>query len=319
MLRHTVCACYMEVRRAFTLDCRRDKLGGSIDRFAFSQSPLRRPMLLYRTSSGPVLHTNGQWYALNATWDALVNADDLPAMLRSHAASSQPDPTLAAAAASSLAPIGSQELWAAGVTYLRSRTARMEESQVAGGGSFYDRVYHAERPEIFFKATPHRIVGTGDAMHLRRDSKWIVPEPELTLVINRRGEIVGYTAGNDLSCRDIEGENPLYLPQAKTFDRCASLGPGILVAEEPLPITAEIRVAVRRASATAFEGATTLAQMKRTLQELVGFLFRDNSHPNGCLLMTGTGIVPPDDFSLQLGDVVDITIDGIGTLSNPMN
>lgn len=276
-------------------------------------------MLLYRTPSGPVLQVDGGWYAVDATWDALVNSVDLPAALRSQAARSRPDAALAVAAGSALAPIGSQELWAAGVTYLRSRTARMEESQVAGGGSFYDRVYQAERPEIFFKATPHRIVGPGGAMHLRRDSKWIVPEPELTLVVNARGAIVGYTAGNDLSCRDIEGENPLYLPQAKTFDRCAALGPAVLVAEEPLPQSTEIRVAVRRSAAVVFEGATTLAQLKRTLAELVGFLFRDNSHPQGCLLMTGTGIVPPDDFSLELGDVVDITIGGIGTLSNPMN
>jgi 2-dehydro-3-deoxy-D-arabinonate dehydratase len=155
-------------------------------------------------------------------------------------------------------------------------------------------------------------------MHLRRDSKWIVPEPELTLAISRSGKIVGYTVGNDLSCRDIEGENPLYLPQAKTFDRCAAVGPAILVAEAPLHPETRITVDIRRGAETAFSGSTALSQMKRGLEELVGFLFRDNSHPQGCLLMTGTGVVPPDDFSLRAGDVVEITIDGIGTLSNPM-
>jgi 2-dehydro-3-deoxy-D-arabinonate dehydratase len=228
------------------------------------------------------------------------------------------DPALAKSALRPLAPLDAQEVWAAGVTYLRSKTARMEEAKTAGGGDFYDRVYQAERPEIFFKATGHRVVGTGEAMHLRRDSRWIVPEPELTLVISRSGKIVGYTVGNDLSCRDIEGENPLYLPQAKTFDRCASVGPAILVAEGPLPADTKITVVIRREADLAFTGATALSQMKRGLEELVGFLFRDNSHPRGCLLMTGTGIVPPDDFSLRAGDVVEITIDGIGTLSNPM-
>ena len=201
-----------------------------------------------------------------------------------------------------LAPIGSsQELWAAGVTYQRSRTARMEESQTAGGGDFYDRVYHAERPEIFFKATPHRVVGPGQALHLRRDSKWIVPEPELVLVVTSRGAIVGYTIGNDLSCRDIEGENPLYLPQAKTFDRCAAVGPAMLVAAEPPTAETGIRLTVRRGGAAVVEDRTTLGRMKRTFAELVGFLFRDNAHPHGVLLMTGTGIIPPDDFSLRRG------------------
>jgi 2-dehydro-3-deoxy-D-arabinonate dehydratase len=275
-------------------------------------------MHLYRTQSGPVLHAKDAWFRVNCDWDELVNDDSLAATLDAVAASQAADPSLAALANSPLAPIGAQEVWAAGVTYLRSKTARMEESQSAGGGDFYDRVYQAERPEIFFKATPHRVADPGQSMHLRRDSKWIVPEPELTLVVTRRGTIVGYTIGNDLSCRDIEGENPLYLPQAKTFDRCAALGPAILIAEGPLPSETAIRVAIQRAGKEVFQGSTSLAQMKRTREELVGFLFRDNSHPQGCLLMTGTGIVPPDDFSLRAGDVVEITIDGIGTLSNPM-
>jgi 2-dehydro-3-deoxy-D-arabinonate dehydratase len=275
-------------------------------------------MHLYRTQSGPVLHANDAWFHVDRAWDELINDDSLAATLAAFASSQPADASLGALTKSPLAPIGAQEVWAAGVTYLRSKTARMEESQSAGGGDFYDRVYQAERPEIFFKATPHRVTAPGQSMHLRRDSKWIVPEPELTLVVTRRGTIVGYTIGNDLSCRDIEGENPLYLPQAKTFDRCAAVGPAILVAEGPLPSETAIRVTIQRAGKDVFRGSTSLAQMKRTAEELVGFLFRDNSHPQGCLLMTGTGIVPPDDFSLRAGDVVEITIDGIGTLSNPM-
>lgn len=276
-------------------------------------------MLLYRTQSGPVLQAGDQWFRLDRDWEELVNDDSLAAYIASQVRELKADTALAAAAERPLAPLGDrQEVWAAGVTYLRSKAARMEEAKTAGGGDFYDRVYQAERPEIFFKATPHRVVATGAAMHLRRDSRWIVPEPELTLVVTRRGKIVGYTVGNDLSCRDIEGENPLYLPQAKTFDKCASVGPAILVAEKPLPAETQIAVVIRRGGQAAFTGSTTLAQMKRGLDELVGFLFRDNQHPDGCLLMTGTGTVPPDDFSLQAGDVVEITIDGIGTLSNPM-
>jgi 2-dehydro-3-deoxy-D-arabinonate dehydratase len=276
-------------------------------------------MLLYRTQSGPVLLAGDQWFRLDRDWEPLVNDDALAAYLQSQASSLRPDAALAIAAERPLAPLGDrQEVWAAGVTYLRSKTARMEEAKTAGGGDFYDRVYQAERPEIFFKATPHRVVGPGAAMHLRRDSRWIVPEPELTLVVTRGGKIVGYTVGNDLSCRDIEGENPLYLPQAKTFDQCASVGPAILVAEGPPSAETKIAVAIRRGGQAAFNGSTTLSQMKRGLEELVEFLFRDNRHPHGCLLMTGTGTVPPDDFSLVAGDVVEITIDGIGTLSNPM-
>lgn len=276
-------------------------------------------MLLYRTTSGAAVEHEGQWYAVKRPWEALVNDDQLAATLAADIRSLGSDPALAVAATRPLPPIAPhQELWAAGVTYLRSRTARMEESETAGGGDFYDRVYQAERPELFLKATAHRVAPPGEALHLRSDSKWIVPEPELVLVITRNGRIIGYTAGNDLSCRDIEGENPLYLPQAKTFDRCASLGPGILVAERPPAPETRIRVVVRRAGQAIVEDATTLAKMKRSLEELVGFLFRDNAHPHGCLLMTGTGVVPPDDFSLQRGDEVEISIDGIGTLANPV-
>lgn len=273
-------------------------------------------MHLYRTTQGIYLHTD-HWYRLSIQeWDTLIAHEDLHGSLTEIASTST---SVAAPAADSiLAPIGSQEVWAAGVTYFRSRTARMEESKDAGGGSFYDRVYAAERPEIFFKATPQRVAHPGQPMHLRSDSKWMVPEPELTLVINPRGEVIGYTAGNDLSCRDIEGENPLYLPQAKCFKLCAAVGPCLLITKTPLSSETKISLSITRSGAVAFSGETTLAQLKRTPQELAGFLYRDNTFPTGALLMTGTGIVPGDDFTLHSGDIVAISIDGIGTLSNPM-
>jgi 2-dehydro-3-deoxy-D-arabinonate dehydratase len=261
-------------------------------------------VLLYKTPLGPVVEHRGAHRRVDMGWDELLNADDLPAAL---AAAREPAPP-----PEPLAPIGTQEVWAAGVTYWRSRTARLGES---GGASFYDRVYEAERPELFFKASPHRVVGPGGRMRLRRDSRWMVPEPELVLVVNRRAQIIGYTVGNDLSCRDIEGENPLYLPQAKTFDGCAALGPAVLVCP-PLPPETEIRLVIARAGAEVFAGAAALSQIKRPLPSLVEFLFREASFPSGCFLFTGTGIVPPDDFSLQPDDEVRITIEPIGTLVN---
>ncbi len=215
-----------------------------------------------------------------------------------------------------LAPIDSQEVWAAGVTYYRSRTARMAESEVAGGGSFYDRVYAAERPELFFKALAHRVAGPDEKVRIRRDSNWNVPEPELALVISPEGRITGYTIGNDMSSRDIEGENPLYLPQAKVYDRSCALGPAILVAENPLPPETAIRLEIRRANQVAFDDSTTLASLKRRPEELVEYLYRETSFPNGCILLTGTGIVPPDTFTLQSGDEIRISIDRIGLLRN---
>jgi len=277
-------------------------------------------MLLYHTTAGPVAEYEGRTYSLaRFTWNELVNRDDLLSFLIFTVAQMQP---LAASLRSAdlLAPIGDQqEVWAAGVTYFRSRTARMEEAQVGGNdGNFYDKVYHADRPELFFKATPHRCVGHGQPMHLRRDSTWMVPEPELTLVITRSGKVIGYTAGNDLSCRDIEGENPLYLPQAKTFARCAAIGPAVRVIDTlPAPDT-NIHIEIERASATIFQGSTDLSQMKKTLPALVEHLFRDNAFPHGCLLMTGTGTVPANDFTLQIGDITHISIDGVGTLTNSM-
>jgi 2-dehydro-3-deoxy-D-arabinonate dehydratase len=194
----------------------------------------------------------------------------------------------------------------------------MEESQTAGGGSFYDRVYAAPRPELFFKSTPHRVVAPGRPVRIRADSKWNVPEPELTLVITRSGKIIGYTIGNDMSSRDIEGENPLYLPQAKVYDGCCALGPAIFVSDDVPPKSAKISLNILRNGATAFEGVTTLAELKRSPRELVDFLYRESSFPHGCFLMTGTGIIPDSSFTLNHGDEIRITIDGIGTLVNPV-
>src|SRR3954469_7235175 len=268
-------------------------------------------MRLYRTPRGALVERDGVHHRVDEDWDALINAGDLPAVLDAACRGPSVD-----APSSLLAPIGSQEVWAAGVTYWRSRDARMDEAKKAGGGSFYDRVYEAERPELFFKATPHRVAAPGGRLRLRRDARWIVPEPELVLVINRRAQIVGYTAGNDLSCRDLEGENPLYLPQAKTFDGCAALGPGLLITSQPLPTSTEIRLQIVRAGAEVFAGDTTLEQLRRTPASLVEFLFREASFPAGCFLFTGTGIVPPDDFTLQPGDEIRISIAPIGTLVN---
>ena len=209
-----------------------------------------------------------------------------------------------------------QELWACGVTYLRSKIGRQEESKDAGGGDFYAKVYEAERPEVFFKSTPHRIVGHGDKVKIRKDSTWDVPEPELTLVVTSSGKIVGYTIGNDMSSRSIEGENPLYLPQAKTYDGCAAIGPCIYINESGIEGNTNIHLEIIRGNQNVFEGNVALSQMKRTPEELVSFVYRECSFPHGCLIMTGTGIVPPNDFTLRSGDEIKITIDNIGTLIN---
>jgi 2-dehydro-3-deoxy-D-arabinonate dehydratase len=192
----------------------------------------------------------------------------------------------------------------------------MEESKSSGGGDFYERVYNAQRPELFFKATAQRVVGPHQAVAIRDDASWSVPEPELTLLITPSGKIVGYTIGNDMSSRDIEGENPLYLPQAKVYDRSCALGPCIFVSDSPLPKSTEIRLDIFRGGSSAFSGTTMLEALKRDPQELVHYLFRNNKFAAGCFLLTGTGIVPPDSFTLNAGDEIHISITGIGTLIN---
>ncbi|MCM2274092.1 MAG: fumarylacetoacetate hydrolase family protein [Candidatus Didemnitutus sp.] len=266
-------------------------------------------MKLHRATNGLFLENQGQWSRLSVdSIDAVFSATDLPALLaRAERLSAPPFFT-------PLAPLGAQEVWAAGVTYFRSRNARIEESKQAGGGDFYQRVYEADRPELFFKATPQRTVGPRQQVRIRADAKWNVPEPELTLAVNRAGKIFGYTIGNDMSSRDIEAENPLYLPQAKVYQGCAAIGPSILLSDAPLPPETTIELKISRASAVAFTGETRIDQIKRSLPSLVEYLFRDQEFPHGCLLMTGTGIVPPDSFTLQPGDEISIRIAPIGEL-----
>lgn len=226
-------------------------------------------------------------------------------------------PPLASSEVRFLAPIDRQEVWAAGVTYKRSQVARMQESESAA--THYDKVYTAPRPELFFKATPYRVRGPGDPLRIRKDTVWSVPEPEFALVIRPDLKLVGYTIGNDMSARDIEGENPLYLPQAKLYSECCGLGPCIWISEGNLDRAATtIQMSISREGQEVFSGATDLNQMKRTFDDLISWLGKDNEFPDGAVLLTGTGIVPPDDFSLKAGDVVAITIKGIGTLTNPI-
>ncbi len=272
---------------------------------------------LYRSGSGCLIERENAFHtAADVVWNELITREDLyrhlvdligrvPPALNKHLADFEIS-----------APIGRQEVWAAGVTYYRSRDARMEEAKTAGGGDFYDRVYRAERPELFFKSTASRVVGHGGKVAIRKDATWSVPEPELTLLVSPHAKILGYTIGNDMSSRDIEGENPLYLPQAKVYDRSCALGPGILVSPEPLPTSTEIRLEISRNRGSVFGGSTTLASLKRDCASLVEYLYRDNVFPDGCFLLTGTGIVPPDSFTLHEGDEIRIEIAGIGTLVN---
>jgi 2-dehydro-3-deoxy-D-arabinonate dehydratase len=270
---------------------------------------------LTRTDDGLVVAVDGHEVRVadatrsRAAIDELFRADDPVGLARRWHDDGEPVDSVRATAP----PLGSQEVWACGVTYLRSRDARMEES--AGADVFYDLVYEAERPEIFFKATPHRVVGPGDAVRIRRDSTWDVPEPEFTLAVSAEGRIIGYTIGNDMSSRSIEGENPLYLPQAKVYDGCAAIGPRLVLGEPPAPATC-ISLEIRRGGDVVFGGETALDQLKRGFDELVEHLFRDNSFPVGVFVMTGTGIVPGDDFTLAPGDEIAITIEPVGTLTN---
>jgi 2-dehydro-3-deoxy-D-arabinonate dehydratase len=270
---------------------------------------------LYKTTQGIIVESDSKFFKISDYgWDELVNQPSLFTFLTEKIKASESIDALDETTI--LAPIVSQEIWASGVTYLRSKTARMEESKDAGGGDFYDRVYDAERPEIFFKATAARTVGHLQDIRIRKDSKWNVPEPELTLFVNNQNQIAGYTIGNDVSSRDIEGENPLYLPQAKSYDKSAAIGPCIAILPEPISKNTDILVEILRGEKVVFNGNTQLSQMKRELPELVEYLTRECSFPQGVFLMTGTGTVPPDDFTMISGDVVRISIDNIGTLIN---
>lgn len=274
---------------------------------------------LYKTPNKNFIEFQDTFYASShSNWDEWINQEHLIECLKSEIEGLLPleRQEVEELKKELLAPIGSQEVWAAGVTYLRSRDARMEESEVAK--SAYDLVYEAERPEIFFKSTSSRVAGPGQYVNIRKDSTWNVPEPELTLCINRQGKIIGYTAGNDMSSRSIEGENTLYLPQAKTYERSAALGPCLLVQDSPLDPKTIIELKIFRESACVFHGQTPWSSMIRKLEDLKGYLLRGLQFSQGCFLMTGTGIVPPSTFTLEEGDEVEITIYGIGTLSNPV-
>ncbi len=274
-------------------------------------------MKIYKLQSGVMIDHNEQHYRVPvADWDHFINDNDLYTKLVGFLESGRATKGNGLKDSDILPPIGSQELWACGVTYLRSKIGRQEESKLSGGSDFYAKVYEAERPEVFFKSTPHRIVGHTGKVSIRKDSTWDVPEPELTLVVTTAGKIVGYTIGNDMSSRSIEGENPLYLPQAKTYDGCASIGPCIYVTNDPLDENTTIHLEIRRQQAMIFDGSIAISQMKRTVQELVSYVYRECSFPFGCLIMTGTGIVPGNDFTLRSEDEIRITIDHIGTLVN---
>ena len=278
-------------------------------------------MKVFNTNKGIIIEHNDQFFLSKKNkWDKFVNRPKLYKKISRELQKLEADNSLADLINTDLLPpIGDQEIWASGVTYMRSREARMEESKDAGGGDFYARVYEAARPELFFKATAYRTVGPGDKVRMRKDSKWNVPEPELTLFICSKGTIEGYTIGNDMSSRDIEGENPLYLPQAKSYNGSAAIGPCLYVPEGPIRPDAMIRLEILRTASTVFSSEISINRMKRTHTELVEYLFRETSFPNGTYLMTGTGIIPPDDFTLNADDEIRISIDGIGTLINTVS
>ena len=276
-------------------------------------------MKIYHTRRGIILERDADWFIFEDDWDELINGEVLYEDLVERTKRSERITAHQAAGVMETAllpPVRSQEVWAAGVTYLKSRDARREESKAAGGGDFYDKVYEARRPELFFKALPHRVAAHGSDVYIRRDSTWNVPEPELTLFINRTGKIAGYTVGNDMSSRSIEGENPLYLPQAKVYERSAALGPCLYVRKDPIPPDTVISMRITRSGKVCFADQVTLDRMKRSLQELAEYLCLGFDFPFGSFLMTGTCLVPDPDFTLEEGDVVDITISGIGTLIN---
>jgi 2-dehydro-3-deoxy-D-arabinonate dehydratase len=273
-------------------------------------------MHLYKTSEGALWISQGNAYLLQEEWDALINQSNLYQHINQLSAKAKQISEAKSLIKKSSAPIGNQEVWAAGVTYLRSRDARMEESKESGAADVYQKVYEADRPEIFFKALPARVAGPGERVFIRSDSSWNVPEPELTLYINSLGEIQAYTIGNDMSSRSIEGENPLYLPQAKIYEGSCALGPCLFVPPQPISPETKISIVIKRNDQTVFSNSIQLNRMKRNLPDLASWLYKSLKFPVGCFLMTGTGIVPPNDFTLQENDEVIISIEGIGVLSN---
>ncbi|OCX53016.1 2-hydroxyhepta-2,4-diene-1,7-dioate isomerase [Mucilaginibacter sp. PPCGB 2223] len=275
-------------------------------------------MRIYNTTRGIIISHHDQFFlSEERDWNVFVNRSNLYKAVCNELQQLEANDQLTELITSALlAPIADQEVWASGVTYFRSREARIEESKDAKGGDFYTRVYDAERPELFFKSPAYRTVGPGSQVRIRKDSRWNVPEPELTLFVCSGGTIEGYTIGNDMSSRDIEGENPLYLPQAKSYNGAAALGPCLLVQENPIDPDAAISMEIVRDSAVVFSDQISINQMKRKHTELVSYLFRELDFPHGTFLMTGTGIIPHDDFTLHAGDIVKITIAEIGTLIN---
>jgi len=274
-------------------------------------------MKLFKTTKGIILQMQEKFYLLNEDWDQVVNHEDLRSYLNTQLNNLISDADARNLIESSLlAPIGNQEVWAAGVTYLRSRDARKEEAAASGGADLYDKVYEADRPELFFKSLPHRVQGHNQDVHIRRDSTWNVPEPECTLFINTSGEIAGYTIGNDMSSRSIEGENALYLPQAKVYEKSASIGPCLWIPDAvPGPET-EISMRIVRDGKLMYDDKTSIGRMKRSFMELVEYLYSEFDFPYGAYLMTGTCLVPANDFTLAQNDIVEISIDGIGMMRN---
>ncbi len=275
-------------------------------------------MKVYKVKSGIIIENDGKFHLFQGEdWDRFINDDDIYKNTGQRLTDASVIENAATYFTNELeAPVKNQEIWASGVTYYNSKLGREEESKEAGGSDFYARVYEADRPELFFKAMGHRAIPPGGKVRKRTDSTWDVPEPELTLCITSSGKIIGYTIGNDMSSRSIEGENPLYLPQAKCYDGSTALGPCIFITGEPLPRTTKIGITIIRGGASAFSGEIGVDQIKRRFEDLVEYLYRECSFPKGSLLMTGTGIVPTTEFNLQGGDEIRITIDGIGELIN---
>ena len=273
-------------------------------------------MKLFKVDGAVLLQTATAEYKVETlSWDALVNQENLYDFLAAYASTHEPIASTTDGKHVE-APIGNQEIWAAGVTYLRSKEARMDEAKESGAADFYAKVYEAKRPELFFKSTAARCAGPDQEVWIRRDSQWNVPEPELTLFANANGKIVGYTIGNDMSSRDIEGENPLYLPQAKCYQRSAAIGPCLLVPSKPIDADTQIHMSIERNLEIVFSGSISINQMKRKHDELIGYLFMEMDFPQGVYLMTGTCLVPPNDFTLAVDDLVHMSIDGIGSLRN---